>query len=1309
MPSFGRLTRHSNRSQHNLEQQQQEPPPPQPPQPPQSAQQQQHYHHRQHQHQHSRQQQSVSSSGSAAAPHPAPFATAEDCSGTATGLAISAELETPGTRPGGGVSNTLPSASSTRFSSGDRDSFQIDATQQPAQQQTQARSRSRSIKQRNRLSQHLFTTNHHDDSRGAQGFQGGPQEPFGSTNPNPPPSNLPPGAGAGTAATQLQQQHYHHSPVPLNQPTSNANTNTSTVATYTTPRQQHQHQHQHQHQNQHLHLDQQQQQQQQLSPSPPPPLPSNSGPRDNFAELVARSQSARQSLPQVSPIQTQLPRGVAGASVENLPQSAHLPSPILPQGSQTAPTEQKRSVPIRLFKTLVARASQYQQQNSYDNTAGLARRPSKRQSNLSPVRRDPSQISFEETPPDWQAQGSHQPSPLQGAGEADEHYLIGRSNQDALSQNSPYSQNSIRQVPADVDSSSYGQTDQQRLQLYGQIAADPSQARYQYVHPDAQYQASNRQSPYVGQLSTSSSQLTNAETVSQLSYESPIVDSDHQANAQSSQQASPAVNYGQQELLTHQNQQQVAPSATQSQTMAPPPTGPASNRRPGDKDQLRASTVEPPPGPPPNYRHSQSQLGGMNNLPPTPGGPPGNQSFRTSTVADRQPFDGSGQEAGRNSPQPSMGDGGSDPDKQFKDLLTKYKNVKRLYFDGKTHVEQLTAQVEQLQNAVANQRMSQSRTALDDNEYSTRFNRLNGAINNLAFNIRKDWRTLPEWIENYVSPDAIKTGKQEMTAVGRAVIIRWIVDEVFNKCFHPGLDVNLSSQLKVIEQNIRKFSYTLNSQEEYDALTAKVVNWRMATLEGLQHVLQAPESNDYRADFTKMIATNLTAELYKHLSDPPPPGVDGSASMIIELAVGIAANLPLESRDVAITYPLPGDPIQLELMDLEKTGLPPLAEYADAAEESGKDGDKASKRDKTKSAPPKDPNKVRTMSAASAHDEAGESHPDKPTHLEPSELGTKEYWDRLYDREMRNHAHDPSDTGTVWFDDSDAEARMIEFLLPEPEPEPGPGPEEPPPPAEPERDGRRGASFLDLGTGNGSLLFGLRDAGFAGGRMLGVDYSARSVEFARRIAGARAAGSRAGDAEGDGGEGEADEEEEEEEERGGRAEIGERGVEFRLHDILRDDPGDLLTGAQAAGWDVVLDKGTFDAISLSAEDGDDGDDGGGAQGEGRSESAGRGAATTRACEAYPRRVLPLVRPGGLFLVTSCNWTEDELRRWFLGDDAVIASTTTAAAAAATPTTTTEGKEEWGFEQVGRVEYPSFSFGGVKGQTISTLCFRKVRR
>ncbi|KAJ2968336.1 hypothetical protein NUW58_g10243 [Xylaria curta] len=175
------------------------------------------------------------------------------------------------------------------------------------------------------------------------------------------------------------------------------------------------------------------------------------------------------------------------------------------------------------------------------------------------------------------------------------------------------------------------------------------------------------------------------------------------------------------------------------------------------------------------------------------------------------------------------------------------------------------------------------------------------------------------------------------------------MEEIFNKCFHPALDVDLSCHLKQIEQNIRRHSYTMNSQEEFDALTAKVVNWRMATLEGLQHALNSADSGDHRADFIKMTTTNLTAMLYRYLNDPPPAGVEGSASMIVELAVGIAANLPLESRDVALTYPMPGDVIQPDIMEPEKTPLPPLPDMVDDMEENAKDADKAAKREKTKS------------------------------------------------------------------------------------------------------------------------------------------------------------------------------------------------------------------------------------------------------------------------------------------------------------------------------------------------------------------------
>ncbi|KAK1781014.1 S-adenosyl-L-methionine-dependent methyltransferase [Copromyces sp. CBS 386.78] len=266
---------------------------------------------------------------------------------------------------------------------------------------------------------------------------------------------------------------------------------------------------------------------------------------------------------------------------------------------------------------------------------------------------------------------------------------------------------------------------------------------------------------------------------------------------------------------------------------------------------------------------------------------------------------------------------------------------------------------------------------------------------------------------------------------------------------------------------------------------------------------------------------------------------------------------------------------------------------------------------------------------------------EKPAHLEPSKLGTKEYWDALYTREISNHASNPSDEGTVWFDDSDAENKIVQFL------------------GEQEHESFSGlftrddAAVLDLGCGNGSLLFALHDDGWEG-RLCGVDYSEQSVELARRVLRCRVLG-----------EGE-----------------GNVGIEFKVWDVLNGDfstvqarphaPSEQQEGGdQNAGWDLILDKGTFDAVSLSDS----------------RDSRGR-----RICENYGARVLQLLRPGGFFLVTSCNWTEEELKGWFETDFAEVYDGSE--------------KKKLGLRQVGRIEYPSFSFGGVRGQTISTLCFQK---
>lgn len=247
----------------------------------------------------------------------------------------------------------------------------------------------------------------------------------------------------------------------------------------------------------------------------------------------------------------------------------------------------------------------------------------------------------------------------------------------------------------------------------------------------------------------------------------------------------------------------------------------------------------------------------------------------------------------------------------------KYQKVKRYFFEQQS-------QVHQLQNTLAHQRLSLSRTSWDDSEYATRFNRLDGLIAQMSFAIRKDWHSIPQWLHPVVNKNAVETGKQEMTAVGRAFISRWLVDNIFDKYFHPDLEVGFSSQLKSIQLNIRRFSPLVQSNEDEDAIVSKVINWRLATLEGLSEMLRSPQQcATNRQALTDSLNANLIGSLQMFLNEPAPPDLNGGVPMIVELAISIAQHLPLESREVHIEYFLPGHNLISDFMKME-SGIPPL-------------------------------------------------------------------------------------------------------------------------------------------------------------------------------------------------------------------------------------------------------------------------------------------------------------------------------------------------------------------------------------------------
>jgi SAM-dependent methyltransferase len=151
-------------------------------------------------------------------------------------------------------------------------------------------------------------------------------------------------------------------------------------------------------------------------------------------------------------------------------------------------------------------------------------------------------------------------------------------------------------------------------------------------------------------------------------------------------------------------------------------------------------------------------------------------------------------------------------------------------------------------------------------------------------------------------------------------------------------------------------------------------------------------------------------------------------------------------------------------------------------------------------------------------------------------------------------------------------------------------------------------SVLEIGCGNGTLVLALFEAGYPATQLSGIDYSPSAIKLARSIAATR----------------------------------GE-GITFNTCDFLEEDPP-ILSCMKEGAWDLLLDKGTFDAIALGEKD-----------------QSGRSPAVN-----YPVRVQRLLAPGGYFLITctcmsnfceycdvidsyfelACNFTEIELKAQF---------------------------------------------------------------
>lgn len=237
--------------------------------------------------------------------------------------------------------------------------------------------------------------------------------------------------------------------------------------------------------------------------------------------------------------------------------------------------------------------------------------------------------------------------------------------------------------------------------------------------------------------------------------------------------------------------------------------------------------------------------------------------------------------------------------------------------------------------------------------------------------------------------------------------------------------------------------------------------------------------------------------------------------------------------------------------------------------------------------------------------------------LNSSKLGSKEYWNNFYKKEQDNFNENEEDTGECWFDDSDAESKMIQFIIDKLNEEELPE----------EISSQSVVRFLDLGTGNGHLLFQLLEdinEEYEGDKTFeytGIDYSPDSVKFASGVA---------------------------------KRKYSELKVNFEQVDLLQESCSFLQNK-----FDILLDKGTLDAIALNQES--------------LADFNGK-----IGMDVYASQVEKMMVQGSILLITSCNFTKDELIKIITKDTNL---------------------EVWD-----EINYPSFQFGGVKGSTVVSIAF-----
>lgn len=159
-------------------------------------------------------------------------------------------------------------------------------------------------------------------------------------------------------------------------------------------------------------------------------------------------------------------------------------------------------------------------------------------------------------------------------------------------------------------------------------------------------------------------------------------------------------------------------------------------------------------------------------------------------------------------------------------------------------------------------------------------------------------------------------------------------------------------------------------------------------------------------------------------------------------------------------------------------------------------------------------------------------------------------------------------------------------------------------------------SIIDLGCGNAAMLIELRKRGFT--NLTGVDYSQKAVDLANSIIQTE----------------ELD------------------NIKLEVADLITEDATQKYS-CLTRPYKVCVDKGTYDAISLMP------------------------AGDKEARHSYLQTVKSIMTPNSLLVLTSCNWTKEQLMAFFSSD----------------------------FKLYEQIPTPTFQFGGQTGNSVTSLILK----